>query len=887
MRPLFSVFRSDFVPAAIFVSFAVVLPAPARAAMPLSQNSASLVLNTNDAVPVFGQSIKLTATLTVVNGTAPRSGTYAIFDGSSALVTGAAINTLTSFVYSTSSLAVGRHTLVAKYTALMNAFTVTSNRILVDVRPVSGGLPSISQLKPASASAGGGSITLTVIGAAFRANSVVKWNGTPVPTSYVNATELRASISSSDITTAGLAGVIVVNPTQKNGTSAPADFTIKGALAADERFVSPSGSDTNPGAIAQPYRTIQKCATTVVSGGTCQVRAGTYRETVTPNSGITITSYDGEEVTVDGSNPVTGWTLYKGHIYQAKVTLSSGDTNQVFAGDQMMTEARWPNGDDLFHVNWATAEAGTNDTTLVDSHLPGINWKGAKIHFLSGTDPYSPETATVTASASGQLQFTLDDVENPPNITPQPDGYYYLYRSLNALDAQREWFYDSTTNTLYLWAPGGVDPNTLHIRAKLRQDAFDLSGRSGATIERLNLFAAKINMDSSSSDNTLDSIYAQYVSHYTDLPSQSVLEPGASEFGWQDHNDDTGIILNGSGNLLENSIVGWSAGNGVTLMGSDNAARNNLVYNTGYTGNDATGISLFGTNHAVQKNTVHTSGRYAVTINSYPVNPDNDDLSFNNLFNAMMLGRDGGEVYSGEATTNSTRIHHNWIHDTQSPFGGPLAGVYLDEEASGFEADQNVLWNNEYFDIFLHGSSHGATTAMNDNIHNNSIPDVGADAYIWLMGVLNCGTTRIADNLVLEPISQQGTDPACSASDNNSTAPGATEMNASVQVGCDFAGCGSEGPPKISGNKIGASIAVQPLSQTVTVGAKATFAVTAAGSSPIHYQWKRDGVIISGATSATYTTPKVSAADNGAAFSVDVSNSVGSATSTPALLTVN
>ena len=58
----------------------------------------------------------------------------------------------------------------------------------------------------------------------------------------------------------------------------------------------------------------------------CVIRAGTYHETVTPNSGITIGPYAGEPVTVDGSDAVTGWTLYQGSIYKAKVTLNSDDT---------------------------------------------------------------------------------------------------------------------------------------------------------------------------------------------------------------------------------------------------------------------------------------------------------------------------------------------------------------------------------------------------------------------------------------------------------------------------------------------------------------------------------------------------------------------------------
>jgi len=199
-------------------------------------------------------------------------------------------------------------------------------------------------------------------------------------------------------------------------------------------------------------------------------------------------------------------------------------------------------------VNWATAQAGTTTSLLLDSNLPDINWTGAKIHFLSGTDPYSPETATIVGSSTGKLTFTLDDQPNPPDIQPQPGGYYYLYRLLGALDASGEWFYDPAAMVLYFWAPGNANPNILNVTAKKRQFAFDLSGKSNVTIENINLFATAIKMNSSSSNNTLNGINAQYLSQYTDLPSQSRLQPGASGYGWQDYSSDTGIIINGSGN---------------------------------------------------------------------------------------------------------------------------------------------------------------------------------------------------------------------------------------------------------------------------------------------------------------------------------------------------
>jgi hypothetical protein len=753
---------------------------------------------------------------------------------------------------------------------------------------VSNPTPSVTSLSPSSAAAGSGAFVLTVNGSNFLPGATVQWNGSygqpPIATSYVSSTELTVGIPASDIAFAGDASVTVVNPAPGGGVSGAGTFTITGNIPGNVSFVAPSGSDSNPGTIDAPYLTIQMCATTIPNGSTCAIRAGTYRETVTPNSGITITSYDGEPATVDGSDPVTGWTLYQGSIYEASVVLGTGDTNQIFVGNQMMTEARWPNGNDLFHVNWATLGAGTTATQVVDPNLPNVNWTGAKIHLWSGTDPWDPQTGTVTASSEGQLTFTPDGADFPPYIQAQAGGYYYLYRNLGALDTQNEWFYDPSAMILYFWAPGGVNPDTLDVRAKQRQYAFDLSGQSNVTIEYLNIFASTINTNSSSTYDTLDGIDARYVSQFTDLPDVS----GYPHSYWYDYTSTTGIVINGTGNVLEDSSIAYSAGNGVALSGTNNTIRNNLIEYIDYAANYCSGITLtfqVGAGNEIQYNTIQSDARFGIDY----LAGTNEDISFNNLFDAMMVSRDGGEVYLGGLSATGTNFHNNWFHDTQSLITGAadnyaLPGIYLDEDSNGVEVDQNVFWNNQYYNIFLNGSNDGVTSPNNNNVNNNTIPDVNSTGFILTDLNSTCGTTQIVDNLVLVAVTQNGT--VCTATDNNSSAPGATQMNSSVQVGCNFVGCSSSGPPSITGTSVAASIAVQPYNMTVTAGQPVTFTVTAAGSPTLTYQWQRNGANITGATSATYTISATSAADNGAAFTVSVSNSLGSVTSNPAILTV-
>ena len=59
-------------------------------------------------------------------------------------------------------------------------------------------------------------------------------------------------------------------------------------------------------------------------------------------------------------------------------------------------------------------------------------------------------------------------------------------------------------------------------------------------------------------------------------------------------------------------------------------------------------------------------------------------------------------------------------------------------------------------------------------------------------------------------------------------------------------------------------IAVPPTSQTVTMGQTASFGVSATGAASLSYRWNRNGAAVSGATSATYTTPPTTSTDNGA-----------------------
>jgi hypothetical protein len=81
----------------------------------------------------------------------------------------------------------------------------------------------------------------------------------------------------------------------------------------------------------------------------------------------------------------------------------------------------------------------------------------------------------------------------------------------------------------------------------------------------------------------------------------------------------------------------------------------------------------------------------------------------------------------------------------------------------------------------------------------------------------------------------------------------------------------------------GPMIVAAPANQTVKLGATVTFTVMASGLGTLHYQWSKNGTLVPGATASSYTTSSTTLDDDGAVFSVAVSDDFGSVTASATL----
>jgi outer membrane protein assembly factor BamB len=111
-------------------------------------------------------------------------------------------------------------------------------------------------------------------------------------------------------------------------------------------------------------------------------------------------------------------------------------------------------------------------------------------------------------------------------------------------------------------------------------------------------------------------------------------------------------------------------------------------------------------------------------------------------------------------------------------------------------------------------------------------------------------------------------------------------LGAAVPLVMALAACGGGGGGgSASVAPMAPQITQAPQNLTIAAGAAATFSVTATGAA-LTYQWSENGMSIAGATGASYTTPAAAVSDSGESFAVVVSNSLGSAKSSSAELTV-
>ena len=455
-------------------------------------------------------------------------------------------------------------------------------------------------------------------------------------------------------------------------------------------YVSMSGSDSNSGTKESPFRTIEHAAGILSAGDTCVIRGGTYRETIRPaGSGVAdhpiiFRSYRNEIVTVSGAEVLSNWSKISGDLWECPLpwTMGSG-ADQLFVGGRMVSEARWPvSGLDPLRPRLAEAGAGTSATEIVDPALnfPPNYWVGATVWVLGGChswDPWVAETSTITSSDTGTITFS-PLAENTIDYTPVAGDYYCIVGGpIGSILAPWQWRIIGGTLTVRL--PPGSTPDQYLIEAKRRTLAFDLSGKSWIDIDHIHCFSNTIDI-SNCHHCELSSLDMTYLSHFT-----------VCDKGW-DTNDSTGVIISGDHNEIRDSVVSYSAGNGITVLGANNTVENCVVHGCDYSVTDSAAIRVTGSSQLISHNTVYECGRCAILNRELAAGR----IVGNDISYFAMMSRDTGGTYCFQTDGKGTEIVGNVVHDAVDALYPGLKftpGIYLDNGTSNMVVDHNLVYN--------------------------------------------------------------------------------------------------------------------------------------------------------------------------------------------------
>jgi hypothetical protein len=85
--------------------------------------------------------------------------------------------------------------------------------------------PTLSSIQPRNVHPGSAA-TITLTGSGFEANSLVQWNGSARPTTFLSTTSLQVALSAADLTTSGTGKLSVINPAPGGGSTSASTLNI-------------------------------------------------------------------------------------------------------------------------------------------------------------------------------------------------------------------------------------------------------------------------------------------------------------------------------------------------------------------------------------------------------------------------------------------------------------------------------------------------------------------------------------------------------------------------------------------------------------------------------------------------------------------------------------
>jgi hypothetical protein len=279
-------------------------------------------------------------------------------------------------------------------------------------------------------------------------------------------------------------------------------------------YVAPSGSDTNDGSVAAPFKTITKARDAVrtinanmtgdiyvyLRGGDHRISSPITFEVKDSGSGnhrIYYQGYPGEKPVINGATKVTGWAASSGGVYKAaldrKTKLRNLYVNDARASMTSKTVSA-KGGTGTFNVtagqgSWAWASGSSSDgVNYSTSDVPELTSNKDDLEIVNQTTWNENIVCVRDVVTSGGNRSLL--LQQPYGAIAQlPDsgaafsttGSHTIFNVFAWLTSPGQFYFDKTTGTLYYYPRSGEDMSTADVEAPLAESLIEIAGTSNSS----------------------------------------------------------------------------------------------------------------------------------------------------------------------------------------------------------------------------------------------------------------------------------------------------------------------------------------------------------------------------------------------------------------------
>jgi hypothetical protein len=267
---------------------------------------------------------------------------------------------------------------------------------------------------------------------------------------------------------------------------------------AEEYYVGPHDSDTNPGAREFPVNSMEGARNLFRHSAargkqpiTVYFRQGTYylpdtvvfhpEDSGASHAPVTYTSYKNEKVVMSGGAVLAlDWQPYRDGIIKAHTSVGL-EMDQLYVNDQRQNMARYPNYEAAIRpYNGYAADAFSPDRAARWADPAGGFIHAMHVHHWGGyhyriTGKNQDNTIAFEGGWHNNRQMGMHD------------AHRFVENIFEELDTPGEWFHDRKTQTLYYYPSEDVDPHSAIVEISRLRHLIEFSGSRENPVQYINL----------------------------------------------------------------------------------------------------------------------------------------------------------------------------------------------------------------------------------------------------------------------------------------------------------------------------------------------------------------------------------------------------------------